>query len=123
MSTQHAAPRTAVAVAAPARTTHWSRPAALRCLRALARLGGSATSWPLAQEARALNISTDIHAARCWLAARGYEPNADGEPLVTADEGITGRAFSRDGRRVFRYTLRGDVLLDMCVTRGIGHDT
>jgi len=111
---------------APARrrTTHWSRPAALRCLRALVRLGGSATSWPLAQEARALNISTDIHAARCWLAAAGYERNADGEPLVTTDEGIRGRGWSRDGRRVFLYTLRADVLRKLIGTGvAIGHDT
>ena len=85
--------------------THWSSRAARRVIAGLIQVGGSATSMELAREIDAVAVSTDIHAARCWLAALGFVSDREGDPIHTADEGR-----NRQGRRVYRYTLRLDVM-------------
>ena len=75
---------------------HGSRPAGMRCLAALRRLGGSATSWELATALRTHHLSADVASCRDYLEEVGCCREALRSECVGVDE---------DGRQVWRYSL------------------
>ena len=84
---------------------HWSRPAAMRTLDALMRLGGKGTTFQIQQITLSVAVHQDIYSLRCWLQFdRGY-PERDTHLAVKRVE--LGKNAS--GRMVVRYELRPDV--------------
>lgn len=79
---------------------HWSRPAAVRTLRALQQLGWKATTWGLAQATHSLAVHTDVAAARALLETE--LSFRDGNRALTC----THQRTTDDGRKVYAYCLQ-----------------
>lgn len=78
--------------------SHWSRPGAVRTLRALRRLGGMATTRELANLTGSMAVHSDIHSVRCLCEAEGICP---ADQAVEQDYVRT----TERGRRIHIYTL------------------
>ena len=85
--------------------THWSRPAAMGVLGALARLGGSGTTYQIWRITRSLAVHSDVHSLRSMLREEHGYTVADSLEAVKR----TGARAPDGGRLIVRYTLREDV--------------
>lgn len=82
---------------------HWSRPAAERVLTTLRRFGWSATTDDLQRATHSMAPHSDVASARGLLEHLGVP--SPRTALPAAYQGL-----NASGRRVYRYTLRPDVV-------------
>ncbi len=84
---------------------HWSKPAAWRTLSALMELGGSGTTWDIAEITGGLAVHQDIYSLRCWLQFQcDYDEDDTHSAVKTIRDGT-----NDNGRKIVRYELREDV--------------
>ena len=90
--------------------SHWSRPGAVRTLRALLRLGFAATTWQIAEQTGSLAVHSDITSVRCFCEAEG---------ICVADKAVscTYTGTTDAGHRVYRYELHPLVIA--AIKRGL----
>lgn len=82
---------------------HWSKPGAIRTLKALRAHGWRATTWQIAQITGSLAAHTDVASLRCLFRELGA---LDWRNSVTSRYQRTTDA----GHRVYLYVLRRDLL-------------